>query len=172
MPASDIFPRQAGTTLAFGATVGGWAWSQIAVDWRLAGGGFFAEQSTRQKPGVIAFPGPSLRYGPVPALWLVAGAGVTGACWNEEMRTTGALRPGFDLRACYWFKGAFQRLALRASGSSTMRHAWADSRCSWEPDCTERVWNIRGTRAMEKEEEEEDDEHHGVRGPAHGCAPS
>jgi hypothetical protein len=23
------------------------------------------------------------------------------------MRTTGALRPGFDLRACYWFTGAF-----------------------------------------------------------------
>ena len=101
------FPHQVGTTLALGATVGGWAWSQIAIDWRLAGGGFFAEQGTRHKPGVIAFLGPSLRYAPVPALWLSAGAGATGGLWNEEMQTTGALRPGFDLRACYWFTGAF-----------------------------------------------------------------
>jgi len=101
------FPQQVGTTLAFGATVGGWAWSQIAIDWRLAGGGFLADQSTGREPGVIAFLGPSLRYAPVPALWLAAGAGVTGGLWNERMGTTGALRPGFDLRACYWFTGAF-----------------------------------------------------------------
>lgn len=101
------FPQQAGTTLAFGATVNGWTWSQIAIDGRLAAGGFFAEQGSGRKPGVIAFLGPSLRYAPLPALWLAAGAGVTGGWWNEAMRTTGALRPGFDLRACYWFTGAF-----------------------------------------------------------------
>jgi hypothetical protein len=101
------FPQQVGTTLAFGATVGGWAGSQIAIDGRLAGGGFFAEQSTGRQPGVIAFLGPSLRYMPVPALWLAAGAGVTAGWWDEGMRTARALRPGFDLRACYWFTGAF-----------------------------------------------------------------
>jgi hypothetical protein len=101
------FPQQVGTTLAFGATVGGWAWSQTAIDWRIAGGGFLAEQITGREPGVIAFLGPSLRHAPVPALWLAAGAGVTAGWWNEGMRMTGALRPGFDLRACYWFTGAF-----------------------------------------------------------------
>jgi hypothetical protein len=101
------FPRQVGTTLSFGATVGGWAWSQIAIDLRLAGGGFLAEQNSGREPGVIAFLGPSLRYAPVPALWLTAGAGVTGGWWSDGMGTTGALRPGFDLRACYWFTGTF-----------------------------------------------------------------
>jgi hypothetical protein len=43
----------------------------------------------------------------VPTLWFAAGASVTGGLWNETMGTNGALRPGFDLRACYWFTGAF-----------------------------------------------------------------
>ena len=101
-------PTQVGTTFAFGATVGGWAWSRIAIDWRLAGSGFFAEQMTGQKkPGAVAFLGPSLRYAPVPALWLAVGAGAGAGWWGEATRTRGALRPAIDLRACYWLTGTF-----------------------------------------------------------------
>lgn len=39
------------------------------------------------------------------ALWLTAG--ITAGWWSDWMGTTGALRTGFDLRACYWFTGAF-----------------------------------------------------------------
>jgi hypothetical protein len=37
------------------------------------------------------------------------------ACGTNGWGTAGALRPGFDLRACYWFTGAFN-VALEGFG--------------------------------------------------------
>jgi hypothetical protein len=81
--------------------------SKIAIDLRVGGGGFVAEQGSGREPGDIAFLGPSLRYASVPALWLTAGDRRHRGWWSDGMGTTGALRTGFDLRACYWFTGVF-----------------------------------------------------------------
>jgi hypothetical protein len=98
-----------GASLAFGATIDGWTWARLAIDVHLAGAVFRTtsfrntdQQMSIRQTGTIAILGASLRYAPVPGLWVEAGPGATAGVWRGAGRTDGALWPGFDVCAGYW----------------------------------------------------------------------
>lgn len=100
--------------VAFGASVDGWTWSRLAIIGHLVGAAFHTQpfmdppqQRTVRQTGTFAFFGPSLRYAPASRVWLEAGAGVAAGFWVGGDHTSGAVRPGLELGAGYWFARSF-----------------------------------------------------------------
>ena len=107
MPEQDV-----GASVAFGGTVELWARPRVAIDCHVAGAGFrtkpFMQQGRAvQQTGTLAFLGPSFRYAVAPQLWLGAGIGVAAGFWVGGGTTDGAVRPGGELGASYWFARSF-----------------------------------------------------------------
>lgn len=104
--------RYVGASVAFGASVEGWTWPRLAINWHLVGTvfhtqPFMEQQRSVRQTGTLMFFGPSLRYAPAQRIWLEAGAGVAAGFWVAGDHTSGAVRPGLELGAGYWFTHSF-----------------------------------------------------------------